>query len=92
VIQHLPWESMPALADQRVTRMPSVHFLAAHWKSLVDDPTSIINVGIDRRSVFYVLNPDSDLSYTQQTFESWFSRFALADRRSACCQILADIF
>lgn len=70
------------LVDHRVTRMPSVHFLFAHWKSLVDDPASIVNVGIDRQSVFYILNPDSDLMNTQKTFESWFSRFALANMSS----------
>jgi len=74
VIQHLPWESMPALIDQCVTRMPSVQFLFAHWRSLIDDPTSVVNVGVDRRSVFYVVNPDDDLKHTQKTFESWFTR------------------
>jgi len=65
------------LVNQRVTRMPSVHFLFAHWKSLVDDPASVVNVGVSRRSVFYVVNPDNDLTRTQQAFESWFSRLVL---------------
>jgi len=76
VIQHLPWESIPVLVDHSVTRMPSVHFLFAHWKSLSDDPTSVVNVGVNRRSVFYIVNPDNDLLNTQKTFESWFTRFA----------------
>jgi len=69
---------MPALIDQHVTRMPSVHFLYAHWKSVADDPASVVSVGVDRRSVFYVLNPDNDLANTQKTFESWFARYAPA--------------
>jgi len=76
MIQHLPWESIPTLVDHSVTRMPSVHFLFAHWKSLSDDPASVLNVGVSRRSVYYIVNPDNDLMHTQKTFESWFSRFA----------------
>jgi len=62
------------LADHRVTRIPSVHFLYAHWKSLVDDPASVVNVGIIRQSVYYIVNPDNDLMHTQKTFETWFGR------------------
>jgi len=79
MIQHLPWESIPALVDHRVTRMPSVHFLFAHWKSLIDDAASVLNVGVSRQSVYYIVNPDNDLMHTQKTFESWFSRFALTN-------------
>lgn len=71
------------LIEHRVTRMPSVHFLFAHWKSLVDDPASVVNVGVNRRSVFYVVNPDNDLMNTQKTFESWFSRFVAASMAQA---------
>jgi len=67
------------LIDHRVTRMPSVQFLFAHWRSLIDDPASVVNVGVNRRSVFYVVNPDNDLMNTQKTFESWFSRFAASN-------------
>ena len=66
------------LINHRVTRMPSVQFLFAHWKSLTDDAASVVNVGINRRSVFYVVNPDEDLMNTQKTFEKWFSRFVSA--------------
>jgi len=66
------------LTDCHVTRMPSIHFMYAHWKSLLDDPASVVNVGVNRQSVFYVVNPDGDLISTQKTFESWFSRFTLS--------------
>jgi len=65
--------------------MPSVQFLFAHWKSLVDDAASVVNVGIDRRSVFYVMNPDQDLMKTQKIFETWFSRLALPQTFVCIC-------
>lgn len=71
----MPWESLPFLESLRVTRVPSIHFLLAHLNFLRTDAASVVNVGVDREKAFYVVNPDQNLSTTQQTFESWFQRY-----------------
>ena len=90
-MQHLPWENMPVLINHCMTRMPSVQFLFAHWKSLIDDAASVVNVGINRRSVFYVINPDGDLMNTQKSFGTWFNRFASANMASNISFCLLDV-
>jgi len=75
--QGLPWESMPALRGESVSRIPDMRFLLDRL-DLADyqrggkprDP----NVGqacVDPRKTFYVLNPGGDLKGTEGRFNDW---------------------
>ncbi|KPP73338.1 separin-like, partial [Scleropages formosus] len=73
-LQKLPWESISCLRSHSVTRMPSLHFLIGHCLSKKLDPTSVLNVGVDLKKVFYVLNPDANLKDTEERFKEWFAK------------------
>ncbi|XP_062568932.1 uncharacterized protein LOC134231045 [Saccostrea cucullata] len=73
-VQHLPWESVPSLASSSISRMPSLYHLHSQLTYLNSQKSSILHTGIDKQSVFYVLNPDSNLASTQETFQDWFSK------------------
>ncbi|XP_061181389.1 uncharacterized protein LOC133189955 [Saccostrea echinata] len=73
-VQHLPWESVPSLASTSISRMPSLYHLHSQLTYLNSQKSSILHTGIDKQSVFYVLNPDSNLASTQETFQDWFSK------------------
>jgi separase len=66
-----PWESLPCLSQQPVSRMPSMGELNDRLKSIREqnEGDSLI---IPPGSGAYILNPSSDLSSTQDTFESAF--------------------
>ncbi|XP_077991087.1 separin-like [Glandiceps talaboti] len=70
-IQHIPWESIPILRGQSVSRMPSLHFVLSHLKQRHYED-SVLNHGIDPTKTFYVINPSNDLPSTQKTFQDWF--------------------
>ncbi|CAI9719868.1 separin-like isoform X1 [Octopus vulgaris] len=70
-IQHLPWENMPILRKQAVTRIPSLYYLKIQ-KKFLHNQGSILTDGIDRSNTYYVLNPDANLQHTQETFKDWF--------------------
>lgn len=55
--------------------MPSLYHLHAQLSYLTKQKSSILHTGIDKQRVFYVLNPDSNLASTQETFQDWFSRY-----------------
>jgi len=60
---YLPWESIPALAGQVVTRVPAFQFLAQRLNLPAWQPDS----------GFYILNPSKDLDNTQSTFQAYLS-------------------
>ncbi|KAL8783021.1 MAG: hypothetical protein Q9213_004918 [Squamulea squamosa] len=72
-----PWESLPCLSNQAITRMPSLtslrdRVLQQRYQQMCDFDGA--NDGakrfcIDRRKSAYVLNPAGDLKATQETFE-----------------------
>ncbi|KAL8672936.1 MAG: hypothetical protein Q9168_002611 [Polycauliona sp. 1 TL-2023] len=66
-----PWESLPCLNNQAVTRLPSLSCLRDRILQQRGDDTSDgeNKFCVDRRSGAYVLNPAGDLQATQETFE-----------------------
>ncbi|XP_036064572.1 separin [Onychomys torridus] len=72
-LQKLPWESMPSLRALPVTRLPSFHFLLSYYITKEAGASSVLNQGVDPRNTFYVLNPHSNLSSTEERFRASFS-------------------
>jgi len=70
-IQQLPWESLPCLQTppQPVSRIPSASFLCALAANHTRSKTSISKTGVRQDKIFYVLNPDQNLSATQKKLE-----------------------
>jgi len=67
-----PWESLPCLRGQSVSRLPS---LGSLMERIVDSPID----GASWPTVapikgFYVLNPEGDLTHTQSQFDNTLSR------------------
>ena len=60
---YLPWESLPALTGQMVTRVPAFQFLAERLNLPAWQPAT----------GFYILNPSKDLESTQSTFQTYLS-------------------
>lgn len=87
-VQRIPWESLPVLRGQSVSRIPSTSFLvdriqlARHRLSLPfeppknskDDDVAVDRVQVDPRRVRYVLNPKGDLKHTEKQFGPWLKR------------------
>ncbi|XP_072214309.1 separin [Excalfactoria chinensis] len=70
-LQKLPWESIACLKDLPITRLPSLRFLLSY--ALAQKQTnSVLCRGIDPSRTFYILNPQKNLSSTEQCFRSWF--------------------
>lgn len=72
-LQKLPWESMPCLRALPVTRLPSLRFLLSYSLTKEAGASSVLSQGVDPRSTFYVLNPHSNLSSTEERFRASFS-------------------
>ncbi|KAF7667734.1 hypothetical protein LDENG_00051570 [Lucifuga dentata] len=70
-LQKLPWESISILKSRSVSRMPSLHSLIG--LSIQKQTNTILKQGVDTRQVFYVLDPDANLSNSQDRFKEWFS-------------------
>jgi separase len=71
-MQPFPWESMPFLLQQSISRVPSIHFFK-HMKSNCPKGMRGLKEGIDIGSTCYILNPGGDLTRTQTLFEPIFS-------------------
>lgn len=76
-VQGVPWESIPVLRGQSVSRIPSVSFLLdrvrlASAKNRSGDVVDRISV--DPRKTFFVLNPSGDLKGTEGRFKSWLEQ------------------
>ncbi|KAL1767384.1 separin [Sigmodon hispidus] len=72
-LQKLPWENMPSLRALPVTRLPSFHFLLSYSITKEAGASSVLNRGVDPQNTFYVLNPHSNLSSTEERFRASFS-------------------
>uniref|UniRef100_A0A803XV34 separase n=1 Tax=Meleagris gallopavo TaxID=9103 RepID=A0A803XV34_MELGA len=70
-LQKLPWESMACLRDLPVTRLPSLRFLLSYALTQ-RQANSVLCRGIDPSRTFYILNPQNNLSSTEERFRSWF--------------------
>lgn len=85
-VQGIPWESIPVLRGQSVSRIPSVSFLmdrlhlARHLRGLSPLPDAaeaasgslvVDRASVDPRKTFYILNPSGDLKPTQDRFYDW---------------------
>ncbi|KIJ59919.1 hypothetical protein HYDPIDRAFT_32659 [Hydnomerulius pinastri MD-312] len=83
-LQGIPWESIPALRGQSVSRIPSLEFLLdrlhlAEWqrkanaqrKNHTDEEAPVDRIHVDPRKTYYVLNPSGDLKGTEGRFASW---------------------
>nr|XP_056714274.1 separin [Euleptes europaea] len=71
-LQRLPWENIPCLKSQTVTRLPSLRFLLSYSLTKEYREESVFHRGINAGSAFYVLNPQRNLSGTEKLFKDWF--------------------
>ncbi|KAH7890369.1 peptidase family C50-domain-containing protein [Phlebopus sp. FC_14] len=79
-VQGIPWESLPVLRGQSVSRIPSLQFLLdrlqfaeCQRRANGDDCTEgpVDRIRVDPRKVYYFLNPSGDLKGTEGRFASW---------------------
>lgn len=74
--QSFPWESIPSLRNQSVTRVPSLtslsELLQRYYDPSVDPVWPILHTNPDQSVCNYVLNPGNDLARTQKFFENKF--------------------
>ncbi|XP_054859571.1 separin [Eublepharis macularius] len=71
-LQKLPWENIPCLKSQSVTRLPSLRFLLSYSLTKKHREESVFNQGLNAGSTFYVLNPQRNLAGTEKMFKDWF--------------------
>jgi len=78
-IQGLPWESIPVLRGESVSRIPDMRFLldrlelAGYQKSEKSHGPGFDRAHVDPRKTFYVLNPGGDLKGTEGRFDDWLA-------------------
>lgn len=76
-VQGLPWESMPVLRKESVSRIPDMRFLldrlelADYQRSGELGGMNVDRARVDPRKTFYVLNPSGDLKGTEARFCDW---------------------
>ena len=76
-IQGLPWESLPILRGESVSRIPDMRFLldrldlADHHRDGKNKGLGAGRARVDPRKTFYVLNPAGDLLGTESRFKDW---------------------
>lgn len=79
-MQSLPLESMNVLRNQSVSRVPCISFLrdrilyAKAKAAAVGNQEGWVELSIDGKNTYYVLNPSGDLKQTQDEFQSAFER------------------
>lgn len=80
-VQGIPWESLPILREQSVSRIPSMEFLvdrvefARIQKGEVAGRECVVDRAmVDPRSTYYVLNPSGDLKGTEGRFKGWLGK------------------
>ena len=69
-----PWESLPCLQRQSVSRLPSLMCLHDRIEQIGDVANSQRGLRISRTSGSYILNPSTDLKATEDTFAERFSK------------------
>lgn len=78
-VQGIPWESLPVLRGQSISRIPNMDFLidrielAKQWRSSgpQGDDRVVDRIDVDIKKAYYVLNPSGDLRNTQDRFVDW---------------------
>lgn len=76
-VQGLPWESIPILRGESVSRIPDVRFLldrldlAGYERGGRKEGLGVDRARVDPRKTFYVLNPAGDLKGTEGRFDDW---------------------
>jgi separase len=63
-LHQIPWECLPTLRQQTITRMPSIHFLLAHLKTCA--------ATINKQNAFYIVDPGCDFVHTREKIQSFF--------------------
>lgn len=69
----LPWENLPVLAGQQVTRVPSLPILHLLLR-FHGDERSVVRRGVGRENVFYLVDPENNLTNTLDAFKDRFAR------------------
>ncbi|KAF7984668.1 hypothetical protein HWV62_12932 [Athelia sp. TMB] len=75
-VQGIPWESIPILRGQSVSRIPSLEFLLdrvdfARLQKGAAAGEVVDRAHVDPRKAYYVLNPSGDLTGTEGRFSGW---------------------
>ena len=65
-LHRIPWENLPILSNQSISRVPSLHFLFLLAQKYNNDSN------IDLANGFYVLNPQGDLLRCENDFQKLF--------------------
>ena len=71
-LQVFPWESLPCLRGQAVSRMPSMGSIWERLRTIRGQSSNFEGHVLPRTNGAYILNPASDLKSTQATFERLF--------------------
>ncbi|XP_067320360.1 separin [Anolis sagrei] len=71
-LQKLPWENIPCLRSQPMTRLPSLRFLLSYSLTKKHRKEAILNCGVNTTKTFYILNPHGNLPGTEKLFDDWF--------------------
>ncbi|KAL9107624.1 MAG: hypothetical protein Q9227_007527 [Pyrenula ochraceoflavens] len=69
-----PWESLPCLQKQSVSRLPSFDCLRQRILQIGSIDCASLGIKISRSAGSYILNPSSDLEATEDAFAERFSR------------------
>jgi separase len=73
-LHKFPWESLPCLRGRSVSRLPS---LGSLMERIVDSPIEGASwPKVEANNGFYILNPEGDLTHTQNEFENTLSKYA----------------
>ncbi|CAN7983332.1 unnamed protein product, partial [Ixodes hexagonus] len=71
-IQALPWESVPILQKNPVSRVPSLAYLHAQLQYYSQTLDNVYIRGADTSRTYFILNPSNDIPKTQAQFEEVF--------------------
>jgi separase len=87
-VQMLPWESLPCLRFQAVSRLPSLSFLRDRimltdhvnkkGENKKGEKTERSGYFINANKIFYVLNPSQNLKHTQNSFEKFVKKYVFS--------------
>lgn len=67
---NLPWEALPCLESRSISRVPSIHLLL----DLLKSRSSLLFDIQNQKGLYYMINPDGDLSRTEDKFRLVFSQ------------------
>uniref|UniRef100_A0A2R5LD27 separase n=2 Tax=Ornithodoros turicata TaxID=34597 RepID=A0A2R5LD27_9ACAR len=73
-IQAFPWESVPILRKNSVSRVPSLAYLHAQLNYYQMMTENVYVKGVDSRKTYFILNPSNDIPKTQAQFEVMFRK------------------